>query len=132
MKRKTKQYSVGEKVMLPSGAEAPLSKAYRNNDLLFLSGALPFEADGSLSREGIKRQTILCLEQLDKTLSLEGLTRTDLVKLTIWLTNTNDFTGFNESYIRFFGQHKPARSTVKSELMLPGALIEIEAIAAYS
>jgi len=131
MKNTTQQYSVGEKVILPNGNEAPLSKAYRNNDLLFLSGALPFESDGSLSNEGIEHQTTLCLAQLDATLALEGLARSDLVKLTIWLTDKSDFAGFNASYIEFFDQHRPARSTVQSELMLPGALIEIEAIAAY-
>jgi 2-iminobutanoate/2-iminopropanoate deaminase len=131
MKNTIQQYSVGEKVMLPNGEEAPLSRAYRSNDLLFLSGALPFELDGSLSSEGIEHQSTLCLEQLAVTLALEGLTRKDLVKLTIWLTDKSDFAGFNSSYVRFFGQHRPARSTVQSELMLPGALVEIEAIASY-
>jgi len=131
MNNTTKQYSIGEKVILPNGEVAPLSKAYRSHDLLFLSGALPFEIDGSLSSEGIEHQTTLCLEQLAVTLALEGLTRNNLIKLTIWLTDKNNFTGFNSSYVRFFGQHRPARSTVQSELMLPGALVEIEAIAAY-
>jgi 2-iminobutanoate/2-iminopropanoate deaminase len=131
MKNSIQQYSVGEKVMLPNGEEAPLSKAYRSNDHLFLSGALPFESDGSLSNKGIEYQTTLCLEQLAVTLALEGLTRNNLIKLTIWLTDKNNFAGFNSSYVRFFGQHRPARSTVQSELMLPGALVEIEAIAVY-
>ena len=43
----------------------------------------------------------------------------------------NDFAGFHASYIQFFEQHRPASSTVKSELMLAEALFEIEAIAAY-
>jgi len=131
MTKTTNQYPVGEKVILPNGNEAPLSKAYRNNDLLFLSGALPFEADGSISDKDIEHQTSLCLEQLEQTLKLEGLARTDLIKLTIWLTDKSDFVGFNLSYVQFFGQHRPARSTVRSELMLPGALVEIEAVAAY-
>ena len=131
MLNKQDTYPVGEKVILPNGQEAPLSKAYRNNDLLYLSGALPFEADGTLSKQGIEQQTTLCLEQLGNTLQLEGLARNNMIKLTIWLTDVSHFSGFNKSYIQFFGEHRPARSTVKSELMIPGALIEIEAIATY-
>ena len=54
-----------------------------------------------------------------------------LVKLTIWLSDKHDFSGFNQAYQQYMGEHRPSRSTVCAELMLPNALIEIEAIAAY-
>jgi 2-iminobutanoate/2-iminopropanoate deaminase len=54
-----------------------------------------------------------------------------VVKVTIWLTDAADFGGFNAAYSEFFGEHRPARSTVRSDLMLPGAKVEIEAVAAY-
>ena len=63
-------------------------------------------------------------------LVLEGLSLQDVVKVTIWLTDAADFGGFNAAYSDFFGDHRPARSTVRSDLMLPGANVEIEAIAA--
>jgi 2-iminobutanoate/2-iminopropanoate deaminase len=42
-----------------------------------------------------------------------------------------DFGEFNEAYAAFLGEHRPARSTTRADLMLPSAKIEIEAIAAY-
>ena len=64
-------------------------------------------------------------------LELEGLSIEHVVKVTVWLTHIEDFAGFNAAYIEFFGGHRPARSTVRSDLMLPGARVEIEAIATY-
>jgi 2-iminobutanoate/2-iminopropanoate deaminase len=61
----------------------------------------------------------------------KDITLPDVVKVTIWLTDTADFGGFNSAYSEFFGDHRPARATVRSDLMLPGAKVEIEAIAAY-
>lgn len=123
--------AVGKEIILPDGSIAPLSGAYRTNDLLFTSGQLAFDAAGKLHVGDIAEQTRLCLENVQRLLALEGLTPQDVVKVTIWLTDPGDFAGFNKAYSDFFGDHRPARSTVRSELMLPGANVEIEAIAAY-
>ena len=66
-----------------------------------------------------------------RLLQAESLSVQDIIKVTVWLTDTADFGGFNAAYSEFFGDHRPARSTVRSDLMLPGARVEIEAIAAY-
>jgi 2-iminobutanoate/2-iminopropanoate deaminase len=58
-----------------------------------------------------------------------GLGLQDIVKTTVWLRREADFAAFNDSYARFFGQIRPARSTVISALVHPAALVEIEAIA---
>jgi 2-iminobutanoate/2-iminopropanoate deaminase len=126
-----KTSSIGTKIILPNGAEAPFSKAYRANDMLFMSGTLPFDHSGKISTGDIELQTSLCLQQLEALLRDEGLEKTNIVKLGIWLTCLDDFNGFNKSYAAFFGDHKPARSTVRSDLMIPGARVEIEAIAVY-
>jgi len=47
----------------------------------------------------------------------------------IWLVNTEDFPAFNKAYADYFPGQPPARATVCSALMVPGALIEIEAVA---
>jgi enamine deaminase RidA (YjgF/YER057c/UK114 family) len=52
-----------------------------------------------------------------------------VVKATVWLAKAADFAAFNESYAAAFGETRPARSTVVCPLVLPEALIEIEAIA---
>jgi len=48
--------------------------------------------------------------------------------MTVWLKNPSDFAAFDAAYAECFGAHKPARSTVVSDLVLPAALIEIEVI----
>ena len=122
---------IGDKLILPDGSIAPISKAFKSNDFLFLSGQLAFESDGSLNTSEIESQTELCLNNIEAILSGEGLSRNNLVKLTIWLTDINDFKKFNDTYQIFFGNHRPARSTIRADLMLQGARIEIEAIASY-
>ena len=122
--------SVGKEITLPDGSIAPLSAAYRANGFLFTSGQLAFDEAGKLHTGDIVEQTRLCLENIQRLLVLEGLSLHDVVKVTIWLTDAADFGGFNAAYSDFFQEHRPARSTVRSDLMLPGANVEIEAIAA--
>jgi 2-iminobutanoate/2-iminopropanoate deaminase len=122
---------VGDKITLPNGQVAPFSKAYKAGELLFISGQLAFNADNTLNTDDIATQTTLCLSQIATILADEGLTKDNIVKLGIWLTDKNDFVEFNKAYAEFLGNHRPARSTVQSQLMLVGSKVEIEAIAAY-
>lgn len=107
-----------------------LSPAVPAGDLLFLSGQLAFGPDGAIvAPDDIAAQTSQVLANIAGVLKGHGLGLPDVVKTTVWLTNTADFQAFNEAYAAAFGSHRPARSTVRSDLMLPGARIEIEAIA---
>lgn len=126
-----KKYPVGEKLILPDSSVAPISKAYRSGNHLFVSGQLAFKPGGQLSTQGVEDQTELCLNNIEGILSDEGLSRSNIVKLTVWLAHVGDFAKFNEVYQSFFGDHRPARSTVRADLMLQGARVEIEAVAAY-
>ncbi len=127
----TEKRPVGKEITLPDGSIAPLSAAYAAGGFLFTSGQLAFDEAGKLYTGDIAGQTRLCLENIRRLLAGEGLSLQDVVKVTIWLTDAADFGGFNAAYSEFFGDHRPARSTVRSDLMLPGAKVEIEAIAAY-
>ena len=59
---------------------------------------------------------------------LAGCTMADVVKCTCWLDDAPDFGRFNAVYASYFGDAPPARSTVRSQLILDGKL-EVEAIA---
>lgn len=120
---------IGTPITLPDGSVAPLSPGFAAGSLVFLSGQLPFDSDGALLTGDIAEQTAACLANIDQLLQSEGLQREHIVKATIWLTDVADFKGFNQAYTDFFGEHRPARSTVRSDLMLPGARVEIEVIA---
>lgn len=98
-------------------------------DLFFLSGQLPFDESGTIGSEDLGEQTAQTLRNIEGVLATIGLLRKDVVKATVWLVPGSDFFAFNERYADFFGDHKPARTTVFSELALPSAKIEIEVVA---
>jgi 2-iminobutanoate/2-iminopropanoate deaminase len=106
-----------------------LAAAVPAGDLLFLSGQLAFDADGRIDGD-IDRQTLICLERLESVLRQHDLDRSAIVKVSVWLTDRAAFVAFNNAYALFFGDHRPARSTVISALAIDGALVEIDAIAA--
>jgi 2-iminobutanoate/2-iminopropanoate deaminase len=106
-----------------------LAQTTEAGSLVFISGQLPFDAARSISDTTMGGQTTQALNNLSAILTGLGLTPNDVVKTTNWLTDASGFQAFNDSYAEFFGDHKPARSTVISQLVLPTALVEIETVA---
>jgi len=109
-------------------------------ELVFLSGALPTIADKAKPGD-TEAQTRSVLSKLEAALKAEGLGHGDVVKATVFLVGDPakggeiDFPGLNKAWSEAFGTtaqpNKPARSTVKvAGLVLPGALVEIEFVAA--
>ncbi|HYE52459.1 MAG TPA: RidA family protein [Azospirillaceae bacterium] len=111
----------------PSPHLAPFTRV---GDLLLLSGQLALGPDDRIHGGTIEAQTDLVLDRISMVLQGEGLTLADVVKTTVWLVRTDDFSAFDRTYAARFGSHRPARSTVRADLVLPGALVEIEAVAA--
>lgn len=97
--------------------------------LIFVSGQLPFDANRTIASADIGDQTRQSVKNLESVLREAGLGLADVVKTTVWLAKATDFAAFNESYAAAFGETRPARSTVVCPLVLPEALVEIEAIA---
>lgn len=118
--------TLGGVVTLADGTPVPLSKAVRAGDFIFLSGQLAFGSDGKIVAGGIAPQTRQCLTLIEAFLQNLDAQLTDVVRATVWLTDTGDFAPFNTVYAEFFSEHPPARSTVCSELVLPDARVEIE------
>ena len=104
----------------------PYSPIVRAGDWLVCSGQLGL-AEGRLVSGGGVAEVVQALANLDALLVGEGVTRDHVVKTTIFLRHMRDFSLVNEAYAEFFGEHRPARSTVAvSELPALG-LIEVEA-----
>lgn len=110
-------------------AELPFSRLRRAAGLVFLSGEVPFNADGSVP-EGISAQTDLVLDRIGATLASENLTLDDVVSSTVYLVDPADFAAFNTAYARRFNAPLPVRATVVAALLVPHARIEISVIAA--
>jgi 2-iminobutanoate/2-iminopropanoate deaminase len=105
------------------------SPAKRAGDFIFFSGQLPFTSPGKIVEGEIEAQTAQCLLNIEQALTNAGAQLVDVVKNMVWLTNTEDFARFNKAYAEYFPESPPARATVCSALMVPGALIEIESVA---
>jgi len=120
---------IGQQPVLPNGATVPLVPATRVGELIFCSGALGVDANFQLVEGGIAAQTKAAIANLRAVLAQAGATLSDVAKTTVWLTDMADFAAFNAAYAEAFDSHAPARSTVTSALAIPGALVEIEAIA---
>jgi 2-iminobutanoate/2-iminopropanoate deaminase len=109
-----------------------LSSAVRVGDLVFLSGALGTKpGGGGLADGGIEGQTRQALENIRASATLAGVTMADVAKCTVFLTDVANFQAMNGVYREFFPTEPPARTTVAvAGLVVPGALIEIECMAA--
>ena len=122
-------HRIGTPPVLPNGATVPLVPATRVGDLIFCSGALGVDAKFKLVEGGVGPQTRQAIANLEAVLAHAGASLSDVAKTTIWLTEMDHFAEFNAAYAQAFGTDVPARSTVTSALAIPGALVEIEAIA---
>lgn len=115
----------------PSGAggqSLPFSPAVRAGDFVYISGQVAMNERGEIEHGGIEAQTRRTMENVKKVLALAGCDLSHVVKITVWLDDTRDFWSFNRVYREYFGEQPPARSCVRSQMMVD-CKIEIEAIA---
>lgn len=107
------------------------SQATTNGSLVFTAGQLPMTPDGDLlDDESVAVQTEQSLSNVEAILAEEGLDMTDVLKVTVFLDDIEDFDEMNETYSDFFDAEPPARSAVEVGNVPKGAAVEIEAIAA--
>jgi 2-aminomuconate deaminase len=125
------------------GKAKPLGKyphVKRAGDFLLISGTSARRADNSIAGGtvdelgrtslDIRVQTRAVLENIRDILQSQGAQLSDLVEVTTYLTNMNDFAGYNEVYGEYFDYDGPTRTTIAvSELPHPHLLIEIRAMA---
>ncbi len=112
-------------------AIGPYSWATRHGNLVFLAGTAAIGSDGKLVGEGdIRKQTELTLENLKTAVTAAGGSLGGIVKTTVYLGDVRDYAGMNEVYRRYFPEGPPARATLITGFVVPGLLVEIEAIAA--
>jgi len=126
-----------------AGKAKPLGKyphIKRAGDFLLVSGTSARRSDNTIAGESvdelgrtlldIRAQTRAVLQNVRDILQSEGAKLTDLVEVTTYLVNMNDFAGYNEVYAEFFDYDGPTRTTVAvAQLPHPHLLIEIRAMA---
>ena len=127
------------KKITPRGAY-PHTK--RVGDFIFVSGTSSRRADNSIAgvdiiddmgtkRLNIETQTRAVIENIEKNLIAEGAQLTDVVDVTSFLVNMNDFAGYNKAYAEFFNvEDGPTRTTVAvHQLPHPDLVVEIKVMA---
>ena len=107
------------------------SQATTDGNVVFTAGQLPMTADGDLlDDESVATQTEQSLSNIEAILAEEGLDMSDVLKVTVFLDDIEDFDEMNDTYSDFFDEEPPARSAVEVGKVPKGAAVEIEAIAA--
>jgi 2-iminobutanoate/2-iminopropanoate deaminase len=107
------------------------SQATTDGDILFTAGQIPLTPDGELlDDEPIATQTRQSLENVKAILEAEGLTMQDVLKVSVYLDDIDDFDEMNDAYKEYFQDNPPARSAIEVGSLPKGAGVEIEAIAA--
>ncbi|MGD0101979.1 MAG: RidA family protein [Acidobacteriota bacterium] len=109
----------------------PYSQAVRANGFVFVSGQIPVLPDtGSVVEGGVAEQTHQVMKNLSSILNAAGTGLGKVVKTTVFLSNLDHFSEFNQVYGEYFGDAKPARATVQVARLPKEVLVEIDAIAA--
>jgi 2-iminobutanoate/2-iminopropanoate deaminase len=118
-------------IVLPSDVPAPkgaYSPATRFADLLFVSGQVPRDArTGKLLGDDIRAQSKGVLANLRRVLEAGGATLDDVVSVTVYLADPNDWATFNQVYAETFAPPYPARAVVGAGLR--DVLVEVSAVA---
>jgi len=108
----------------------PYSQAIKVGSWLFLSGQIPIDPrSGDIIEGDIEVQTCRVLENIKAILENAGFTLGDIVKVTVYLVDLNDFPRFNKVYSEYFKDKPPARTTVQVAALPRSVRIEIDAIA---
>lgn len=108
----------------------PYSQAIALRHLIFCSGQIPLDpSSAQLCGDDVAGQAEQVLRNLGAVLRAGGSDFSGVVKTTIFLTDMADFAAVNAVYEQYFGDAKPARSTIAVAALPKGARVEIEAIA---
>jgi len=111
-------------------AIGPYSQAVRSGNLIFLSGQIPLDPkSGNLVEGDFAVQARRVFDNLREVLRAAGADFRHVTRATVYLTDLGNFQTLNSIYAEYFGDHKPARSTVGVAQLPRGAAVEIDLIA---
>jgi 2-iminobutanoate/2-iminopropanoate deaminase len=119
--------------IFPQGTPAPrgpYSPAVLAGGFIYVSGQGPIDpATNQLSYGDIRHETRLTLTNVQRILAAAGASMADVVKCNVYLRDGTDFSAMNEVYREFFGDQRPARTTVAVAFADPLMKVEIDCIA---
>ena len=111
-------------------AIGPYSQAVKVNGVLYTSGQIALDPKtGNLIEGDFSAQARRVFENLKAVLKEAKSDFSHVTKATVYLTDLGNFQTLNSIYAEYFGNHKPARSTVGVAQLPRGAAVEIDLIA---
>ena len=110
-------------------ATYPLSPAKQVGNLLFISGQVG-QKDGQLVADNLEDQVKQAVANITEILKQNGMDLNNIIDITAFLVEQNDYTAFNEVYSKAFTEPYPTRTTVTVKSLPLGAKVELKAIAA--
>jgi 2-iminobutanoate/2-iminopropanoate deaminase len=112
-------------------AVGPYAQAVKCGDFVFTSGMIPIDVKtGNIETKCIKASAEIVFTNITELLKSQGLSLSNIVKTTVFMTDLGEFNEMTEVYARFFKGHLPARSTVEVSALPKGVRLEVETIAA--
>jgi len=115
---------------LAPAAIGPYSQAVRVGDTLYAAGQIGLDPDtGALVSGGVRAETRQSLDNLTRVLEAAGFSRSDVVQVTIYLTDLGEYAGVNAVYAGYFPGDAPARATVEVARLPRDARVEILLVA---
>lgn len=126
--------AIKQKYICTDAAPTPVgayTQAVQAGNLLFLSGQIPLNpANGVVETGSIALQARLVLNNIKAVVSAAGATLSNVVQVTLYVTDMKSFPAVNEVYAEFFSTNPPARSCVEVVALPKNVGIEIDAIVA--
>ncbi len=111
-------------------AVGPYSQAIRTGELVFTAGQLGIDPrSGELAGDGVAQQAERAIANLEAILVAAGSGLANLVKVTVFLADIDEWSAVNEVYARLIPEPFPARSAFAVKDLPRGARVEIEAVA---
>lgn len=106
------------------------SQGVKHNGVYYFSGQIGLEPKSMAMADGFEGQMDQILKNIDGLLDSQSLTRENIIKTTIFVTDLGNFSMVNNAYEKYFKTPYPARSCVEVPALPKGALVEIEVLAA--
>jgi 2-iminobutanoate/2-iminopropanoate deaminase len=116
-------YPIGKK-----NPNLPFHPAVRAGDFIFVSGQVAKDANGNMLSGTIEEETAGAIESIRRILAEEGVTLTDVVRVTTYLEDARDFGRYNKVFSEYFKDAVLARTTVEARAVI-NTKIEMDAIA---
>ncbi|MBI5674599.1 MAG: hypothetical protein HZC48_02065 [Nitrospirae bacterium] len=110
--------------------KGPYSQAVIHNGVMYLSGQIPLDSEGVPMRGTIEEETTAALENMKILVEEAGAGLEDVMKVTCYLADMEDFKRFNDVYRSYFSENPPARTTIQAGRLPLDVQVEIDAIVA--